>query len=193
MFAPIISLKFMYPSLVDHLQNTHQLNFSHLYFKILVNQVLWCLGHVHLYTKEPHPKRDFQEQHMDIIWPWHYTQHVYLFADRILTINRVEVLKCFQLHVQGRDTSTVWKCRAGFMCTPEQSEVWTHTLLKQGRGQLYDIMPIWFDEVKFGPQKTQKQLDTISHLRNHLLWNKSCVAVNVHCYQPKKKAYIHLL
>lgn len=82
-------------------------------------------------------------------------------------------------------------CRAGFICTPAQSVGGVNTtLLKQGRGQLYDIMPIWFcwiktqqtllltdlsvtinDEVKrlkFGPQKTQKQLDTISHLRNHL-------------------------
>lgn len=63
-------------------------------------------------------------------------------------------------------------CRAGFMCTPAQSVGGVNTTLhKQGRGQLYDIIPIWFDEVKclkFRPQKTQKQLHTISHMRNHL-------------------------
>lgn len=63
-------------------------------------------------------------------------------------------------------------CRAGFMCTPAQSVGGVNTtLLKQGHRQPHDIIPIWFDEVKclkFGLQKTQKQLNTINHLRNHL-------------------------
>lgn len=40
-------------------------------------------------------------------------------------------------------------CRAGFICSPAQSVGGVNTtLLKQGRGQLYDIIPIWLCWIK---------------------------------------------